>query len=157
MKLLLSLLLTIPVILNAQQHCSDRVNAFSADFTMQVRPSMKNGRINGSVNIGYSGSQKISILAGYKVYDTNLDPQKKSDTKVYGSPTLTLLVKQRFNGNYSRFVHSLGVTAGTMNYVELSYRLYLAPDSRSFATPGVIAAYNTKQGFMIGFVIMGLF
>lgn len=155
--LLAATLLLSSAALRSQAHCGERVNAFSADFTMQVQPSMTNGRINGSFNVGYSGSQKISVMVGYKLYDMSVDPVKKDYTKVFATPTATLLVKQRFNGEYSKFLHAVGVTAGDKGYVEVSYRLYLAPNSRSFATPGVLAAYNSKQGVMIGFVIMGLF
>ena len=156
-----NLLLTVIVLLfnsttYAQPHCGDRVNAFTADFTCQIRPHNE-ARMNASINVGLSGSGKIAGMVGYRMYDMSVADDKGSSVKVFSTPVITLLVKQRFNGPDSRVLHSVGVTAGTKEYLEVSYRLYAAPNSRSFAVPGAIVSYNNQQGVMVGFVLMGLF
>jgi hypothetical protein len=159
MKKLL-LLLLLPIGLLAQSKC-DRSTAFTADFTFQTNLSAT--RLNGSVNLGVSGFNKIgekynriSLLGGLRIYDADLAQRTAiSNSEVFVIPTATMLFKHRFNGYDSKLVHAIGFTAGGNNYLEGSYRIYGAPSGNSFATVGGLIAYSNIQGFTVGFVIMG--
>lgn len=129
----------------------ERVTPYTADFTFQM-----NGKnLNSSLNFGFFNTQKLSIQAGARIYDTRA-PNRVNEQKVVVTPTASILLKQRFNGEYSKVVHAIGLTGGP-SYHEASYRLYGAPNGYSFATIGGIASYSNVQGMTIGFVIMAIF
>lgn len=148
-------LFTIAMLILLAQHSSGqcaRSTPFTADFTFQ-----SNGKnLNGSLNFGFFNSEKLSVQAGGRIYDTQ-DPGKVNAQKINLIPTATVLLKQRFNGEDSRIVHALGLTAGINNYREASYRFYGAPDGNSFATIGAMVSYSNVQGVTAGFVIMAIF
>ena len=146
-------LLIISILTNAicNGQCQ-RNTPFTADFLFQT-----NGKnINSALNFGFLNTTKVSAQIGARIYDSQ-NPEKANEQKVNLVPTATVLIKQRFNGEYSKLVHSLGITAGTSRYKEISYRLYGAPDGNSFATIGGTASYSNIQGFTVGFVIMAIF
>ncbi len=128
-----------------------RSTPFTADFTFQT-----NGKhLNSSLNFGFFNSSKLSIQAGARIYDTKVEG-KANAQQVNVTPTATVLLKQRFNGEYSKVVHAVGLTAGN-KYREINYRIYKAPTGYSFATIGATASYSNVQGFTAGFVIMAIF
>lgn len=136
-----------------QSKC-DRITPFTADFLFQTNGK----RLNSSVNFGFFSNEKISLQLGGRIYDTDMDLiNKKSQQKINLTPTFTTLLKHRFNGEYSKIIHSIGVTFGADKYKEISYRLYGNPSGNSFATLGVVVSYNNRQGITGGFVIMGIF
>lgn len=153
--------LLFPITLFSQSKC-DRNTAFTADFIFQSNPQVSS--ISGAVNLGVSGFNKVderynrlSFLTGLKIYNSNNQNKLNINNEdVFITPTATILLKHRFNGYDSKLVHVLGLTAGN-ELLEGSYRIYGAPTGNSFATVGVIFAYNNKQGFTLGFIVMGLF
>lgn len=150
MKKLLTLTLVLFSLTSAFSQC-ERTTPFTADFTFQTNGQ----RLNSSLNFGFFNSKTISLQAGGRIYDTKV-PGKANAQQVNFTPTATMLLKQRFNGEYSKLVHALGVTAGS-NYHEASYRLYAAPTGYSFATIGAVVSYSNVQGLTAGFAIMAIF
>ena len=151
MKTIIFIILALSVLTDTYGQCQ-RNTPFTADFIFQFSGQ----RLNSSLNFGFFNTTKVSVQAGARMYDTP-DPGKANEQKVHVTPAATVLIKQRFNGEYSKLVHSLGVTVGTNNYREASYRLYGAPDGNSFATVGGLVSHSNLQGITIGFVIMAIF
>lgn len=150
MKTLLTLTLVMFTFTAAFSQC-ERSTPFTADFNFQTNGQ----RLNASLNFGFFNSSKISVQAGARIYDTQVEG-KANAQKVNTTPTATVLLKQRFNGEDSKVVHALGLTAGN-KYREINYRIYKAPTGYSFATIGATASYSNVQGFTAGFVIMAIF
>lgn len=151
MKTLFFIIMALVSFTGAFSQCQ-RNTPFTADFLFQTNGQ----RVSGSLNFGFLNTTKLSLQGGAKMYDTQ-DPEKANVQKVNLIPTGTILVKHRFNGENSKLVHALGITAGWSNYREISYRIYGAPDGYSFATVGGMVSYSNVQGLMVGFVIMGIF
>ena len=128
-----------------------RSTPFTADFTFQTSGKY----LNSSVNFGFFNTRKLSLQAGGKIYDTRVEGKANAQV-VNVTPIGTMLLKHRFNGEYSKLVHAVGFTAGN-NYQEATYRLYGAPTGNSFATLGAILSYSNTQGFTAGFAIMAIF
>lgn len=128
-----------------------RSTPFTADFTFQTNGQ----RLNSSLNFGFLNTSKLSLQVGGRIYDTKVEG-KANAQQVNFTPTATMLLKQRFNGEDSRLVHAVGLTAGS-NYHEASYRVYAAPTGYSFATIGALVSYSNVQGLTAGFAIMAIF
>lgn len=129
-----------------------RSTPFTADFNFQTNGQ----KLNASLNLGLVNTTSISVQLGARMYDTR-EQGKTNVQKVVTTPTATVLLKQRFNGNNSDVVHALALTAGTNNYREIGYRLYNAPAANSFATIGWTASFSNVQGFTAGFILMAIF
>lgn len=151
MKTLFFIIMALVSFTGAFSQCQ-RNTPFTADFMFQTNGQ----RVSGSLNFGFLNTTKLSLQGGAKMYDTQ-DPEKANVQKVNLIPTGTILVKHRFNGENSKLVHAIGITAGWSNYREISYRIYGAPDGNSFATVGGLVSHSNLQGITIGFVIMAIF
>lgn len=153
MKKYIFLILAIMPIIGFSQYknkCGD-----SFPITAEAIFQTGGGYVNGSINIGFINSLAISIQAGARAYDSD-ELNKSGFKKMKYTPTATMVLKHRFNGDQSKVVHAFGFTAGT-NYHEASYRFYLVPAPNKDGTLGLIASYSNKQQFTAGFILVGIF
>jgi hypothetical protein len=129
-----------------------RSTPFTADINLNT-----NGRaLNAGLNLGLFNTTNLSFQLGGRVY-SEVVGDKSESKRTIGTPTATVLLKSRFNGNNSDIVHAIGFSSGLNNFREVSYRIYNANYGDSFGSIGWMVSYSNVQGVMFGFIAMGIF
>ncbi len=145
----------------AQSHCQ-RDKIFTAGFNIETG---KDAMPSPSFSFGISGIygkgtivDNFSAAIGTRYMKTEVGDKAKNDV-MQAIPTATVMYRIRFNGSESKLLHAFAFTGSIdrTGFRQYDYRIYGAPDGRSFATVGGLVGWNNITGINIGFSVIGLF